>query len=388
MAKHKKVFFSLEDRIVLDAAALSTSLDVVSDNDSQLFSSESKDQDASQSSNILENISNNTVSVLTNRVVIVDERADPKGEIQQYLRQKNVEVHVIAAAQNGVAAISGILDQYNVVDTLDIVSHGEEGVLELGNSELNNETLDQYLEELRSWSSHFSEDADILLYGCDVASGADGVYFIERVAEATQADIAASDDITGKSGDWSLEYLLGDVGATEIIAADAPEQGLENNSSGVDSDKPIIMSVEEFKNNGMEFEPTTIYADKYIKDSNSADEPGESSGVDENIISEQVFLDVDLSGGNGSDSDGNNGSGNDDDGLAPDLILSPSIEISAGADYVFSTDDPLFELNDLSNDEFYLVFFMLQGGDGNTISIDQSFLITSLLQFMKRMVLL
>ena len=49
---------------------------------------------------------------------------------------------------------------------------------------------------------------DILFYGCNVASTDQGELLIKKISEITKADIAASDDITGKSGDWELEKKL------------------------------------------------------------------------------------------------------------------------------------------------------------------------------------
>ena len=58
--------------------------------------------------------------------------------------------------------------------------------------------------------------ADILLYGCDIARGSAGAAFVDAVAQATGADVAASTDATGsaaKRGDWELEYAAGQIDA-------------------------------------------------------------------------------------------------------------------------------------------------------------------------------
>lgn len=59
-----------------------------------------------------------------------------------------------------------------------------------------------------------SASGDILLHGCDVASGEAGAPFISQWAKLTQADVAASTNRTGAShlgGDWVLEAILGQV---------------------------------------------------------------------------------------------------------------------------------------------------------------------------------
>ena len=55
-------------------------------------------------------------------------------------------------------------------------------------------------------------DADLLIYGCDVASSESGTDLIDSLGLLTGADVAASDDITGHQtldGDWDFEYTVG-----------------------------------------------------------------------------------------------------------------------------------------------------------------------------------
>ena len=60
-----------------------------------------------------------------------------------------------------------------------------------------------------------------MLYGCNVANGQSGVEFIQTLADLTEADIAASDDLTGSSdfgGDWVLESMNGVVESKFIFS--------------------------------------------------------------------------------------------------------------------------------------------------------------------------
>ena len=70
------------------------------------------------------------------------------------------------------------------------------------------------------WSElgeHLTEDGDILFYGCNTAANAEGQQLLEKIAEASGADVAASTDTTGISGNWDLEYTIGNVDAEEIV---------------------------------------------------------------------------------------------------------------------------------------------------------------------------
>ncbi|HIJ49290.1 MAG TPA: DUF4347 domain-containing protein, partial [Gammaproteobacteria bacterium] len=81
---------------------------------------------------------------------------------------------------------------------------------------MNNSTIDTYAEELKIWGNSLSADGDILLFGCYVAAN-EGSTFVNRLANLTEADIAASDDLTGNAllgGDWDLEKETGAIEAT------------------------------------------------------------------------------------------------------------------------------------------------------------------------------
>jgi hypothetical protein len=51
---------------------------------------------------------------------------------------------------------------------------------------------------------HLTQGADLLLYGCDVASTETGRDYAGLWAELTGADVAASKDATGADGDLAL----------------------------------------------------------------------------------------------------------------------------------------------------------------------------------------
>ncbi len=111
--------------------------------------------------------------------------------------------------QQIVAALSGRTD----VDALHIISHGAAGALNFGALTLNEATLSDHAASLQSIGRSMAPNGDILLYGCDVgAGGAAG--FVNQLAIATGADVAASNDTTGSAalgGDWDLEIRSGSI---------------------------------------------------------------------------------------------------------------------------------------------------------------------------------
>ena len=96
---------------------------------------------------------------------------------------KNKANHQLDAQRDGLTQISDVLALERDVSAVHIISHGEAGSLRLGNAVVNAATLNQRAAELEQWRSSFTADADILLYGCDVAQGAVGDRFIHDAPE-------------------------------------------------------------------------------------------------------------------------------------------------------------------------------------------------------------
>ena len=126
------------------------------------------------------------------------------------------EVVVLDSSQDELVQISQHLDKYQDLDAVHIVSHGESGQLSFANATLNSDTLPEYKQVLEDWSLALDEEADLLLYGCDVADG-DGDSLVRDLSQITDADVSASVDDTGINGDWSLEASVGEVEATSVF---------------------------------------------------------------------------------------------------------------------------------------------------------------------------
>ncbi|MEH2084533.1 MAG: Calx-beta domain-containing protein [Nostoc sp.] len=138
------------------------------------------------------------------------------------------EVVILDANRDGLAQITEFIAkrESNSVQSIHIVSHGSVGSLQLGSINFNLSNLDSYKNQLQKWASALTDQADILLYGCDVASG-EGTKFVQQISRITGADVAASNDKTGSAalgGDWDLEVKTGKIEASlafkpEVIQA-------------------------------------------------------------------------------------------------------------------------------------------------------------------------
>ena len=137
---------------------------------------------------------------------------------------EGTDYFVLDPDADGLTQIAQALEAHSPVSSLHIVSHGETGEVLLGSGALNTDTLSQYAEQLSAIGSGLTESGDILLYGCDIGEGEAGDAFLNALAAATSADIAASTDLTGAAalgGNWQLEASTGQIEAGVAISAQA-----------------------------------------------------------------------------------------------------------------------------------------------------------------------
>ncbi|MEM9827150.1 MAG: DUF4347 domain-containing protein [Planctomycetota bacterium] len=124
------------------------------------------------------------------------------------------EIVVLECGRDAIDQISEHLQQTRRVASVHIISHGSAGSLQLAGQTIDQSTLIFRGQQIRAWRASLTPEADILLYGCDVAAGLTGTRFVETLATLTGADVAASIDRTGaESGgfNWDLEHQTGNI---------------------------------------------------------------------------------------------------------------------------------------------------------------------------------
>jgi hypothetical protein len=121
---------------------------------------------------------------------------------------------VFLNGNDGISQITQTLAQYQNISAIHLVTHGAAGEIFLGNTILNSDTLSDYASSFQTWQTFLATDADILLYGCEVAQGETGQQFVQQLSNLTGADVVASTDLTGSNllgGNWTLEYEFGAI---------------------------------------------------------------------------------------------------------------------------------------------------------------------------------
>lgn len=135
------------------------------------------------------------------------------------------EVVEISSGSDGLKQIADYLDGREDIDAIHIITHGGTAEQRIGATLLTAGTVGEHADTLGRIGDSLTDDGDILLYGCGTAKGEQGRLLVDRIAQLTQADVAASDDLTGaaaKGGDWVLEYTSGTV--ETAVAVDAATQ--------------------------------------------------------------------------------------------------------------------------------------------------------------------
>lgn len=122
-------------------------------------------------------------------------------------------------SQDGILQMASLLSDFSGLESIHVLSHGAQAQLPLGNVRVSHGNLADYRDALAAIGNSLGESGDILLYGCNLGAGEQGAAFVQRLAEYTGADVAASDDLTGSrllGGDWQLETRTGEIQAASL----------------------------------------------------------------------------------------------------------------------------------------------------------------------------
>ena len=226
--RKKKIFIeALEQRIMLDGAGASTFLDLIDDRNQDKF----LQKNSKKLTKFSENKVDEKSQILPFDQVARDQKRNGKqivfidSQVQDYQKlinafNEDTEVYLIQSNEDGFKKIDSVLKDNCDVSSLHIIGHGSAGKILFGNATLSNDTIQSYNQTLRSIGQCLTEDGDILFYGCNVASTDGGKTLISKISEVTKADIAASDDVTGKGGDWDLEKKIGIVETQNVKVVD------------------------------------------------------------------------------------------------------------------------------------------------------------------------
>ncbi|NJN29417.1 MAG: cadherin-like domain-containing protein [Synechococcales cyanobacterium RM1_1_8] len=149
-------------------------------------------------------------------LVIIDANVDAVGQLVADIHPDNARVHRLRSNRSGIAQITEILAATPDVDAVHLVSHGEPGVLHLGNEQLSHQTLLHHADRLMLWAEKL-QGKDLVLYGCEVGQGARGYLYLQQLRQLTGANIVAASRPVGFQN-WDLDVALGEPRSSVIFS--------------------------------------------------------------------------------------------------------------------------------------------------------------------------
>ena len=153
-------------------------------------------------------------------VVFVDSRVTDPASLLKGVAA-GTEVVYLKPDRDGLQQMAGYLAQHHEVSSVEIIAHGSDADLLLGDTKLTNDNINSFAQTLGNLGSHLRSGADILVYACDTAADASGISFVDTLAQLTGHTVAASSNVTGAGGDWNLEIATGDITAAPVLAPQA-----------------------------------------------------------------------------------------------------------------------------------------------------------------------
>lgn len=108
-----------------------------------------------------------TQSLDTSSIVVIDAAVNQ----YRYLLKSpldGMEVHVLNEQEDGIAQIVSLLQQHQKLSRLFLFCKGASSQIRLGKTNLNETNLWMYADAIREWSNYFTQDAEILIHGCDL----------------------------------------------------------------------------------------------------------------------------------------------------------------------------------------------------------------------------
>ncbi len=166
--------------------------------------------------------SDESLAVSTETLIFIDASLPDADRLAADLLRDAPDAHIVwLNADNGdvIDQIGEALAARTEVSAIHLVSHGSDGSIVIGDQLIDAATLEARAADFADWQTALSDQADVLIYGCNVAATDAGQTFARRLAELTGADVAASNDLSGTGGDWVLERVIGSIEAQTLGAS-------------------------------------------------------------------------------------------------------------------------------------------------------------------------
>lgn len=230
----------LEDRLVLDGAALTEALEQGAAEFTEDLG-QIADAITEHAAALSTQISARTEGL---DIVLVSDALEDQTELLRAI-DSSARVVVYDAANDSPSYVlqqitQAVGESASSINSLTILSHGDAGGFQLGNQFVDASAL---AEQGRAWAELadvMSDAADIYIYGCNLAVlNGSGEQLVNQLSALTGANVHASDDLTGLGGDWTLEVSSSEAATSANAILDFAALGA--NYSGTLDDSVVIV---------------------------------------------------------------------------------------------------------------------------------------------------
>ena len=157
--------------------------------------------------------------IRSTEVVFIDPTVSDLEVLRSALRP-DVEAIMLDSGRAAVAQIADVLER-RPAGTVHVIAHGRPGEVSFSTGALCAENLTEYSDHLERIGEALA-GARLLLWSCQTAEGERGAAFVDALAQAMGAEVAAATGLVGhaaRGGDWILDARTGtSEGVTPLTA--------------------------------------------------------------------------------------------------------------------------------------------------------------------------
>ncbi|WP_349620096.1 Ig-like domain-containing protein [Azospirillum argentinense] len=137
----------------------------------------------------------------------------------------DAKVVLLNSQQEALGQMANALSGMSGLDSIHVVSHGNEGHLYIAGRAYWADGLANRGQDLQAIGAALKPGGDLLFYACNVGAGQAGQEFVQTVHRLTGADVAVSNDQTGSAPgqNWTLEVQSGSIEAAIPFALSSME---------------------------------------------------------------------------------------------------------------------------------------------------------------------
>ena len=149
----------------------------------------------------------NGTMTASREIVFIDQNVFDLHSLLAGLRP-DVEPIVLTASARATAQIATALKGRDDLHAIHIIAHGSAGEVRFGAGVLSRETLHDHAADLAEIGRALGRDGQLSLWSCETGQGKRGAAFVDALARATGADVAATVGLVGsaeRGGRWELD---------------------------------------------------------------------------------------------------------------------------------------------------------------------------------------